>query len=223
MIRLIIIFCSFLIISCESELIEISDVFPLQQKSDTLLVINIDTVKSIHKLNEFICAYNYPNKKPLLCDGYLRMDGIDIPIRKSRWLSCFESRIINCYSEKTFITFKNDFFVCTEGKIKLTVQNLEIHLTKRYLNPKSLYLSDPRFSVFVLEVPLDGEIYAEDLLEKLKIMTKSYYNFIRKNIDRDSFEFYKNKYPFNLLIERPFNDVIKPVPPPKPESVVIIE
>lgn len=218
---LIIVFICFLIAFCNNSLFTKSDLFPRQAKSDSLLVVSLDTIKDIKRLNELICAYSNPTKSNLIPHAFLRFDDIDIPIYKSRWLSCWESGIINCYRERTFITIEKDSFVSVKGKMKFDVENLENHLTKRFLNPESMYLSDPRFTVIIIEIPSNKTIDSKRINKELSIITDSYFSFFKKNISKDSVEFYKERYPFNLMFERPFYEVLKSPPPPKPESILI--
>ena len=46
------------------------------------------------------------------------------------------------------------------------------------------------------------------------------FNFFKKNVAKDSIGFYREKYPFILMFDRPYDEIVM-VPAPPPDRVVI--
>lgn len=211
---------SFSLTSCQVRGLTTEDVFPSQIKSDSLLVISFDSIDNLTRLNELFCQYK--NDYIRVPDGYIRLNNnLDIPIFQSNWSKCQDNGIIGCYKESSFIKIKKDSFISVIGLEKLDISTLENHLTKRFLNPKSMFISEAIFTAFIIEIPNNTIIERKNIDSKLSIISNSYFNFLKKHIPKDSIMFYREKYPFILMIEKPFNEVLKSPPPPFSERILI--
>lgn len=221
--RIIYLLLGLWLVSCSRVKVSITNLFPKKSKKDSVLVLELENIKSIKDLDSLICSSKKLNLPYLLPDAYIGLSEIDVPIYEARFSTCGALDVINCYKESTFITIKKDSFYWLGDAFKLNVKNVEKHLTQRFIYPEAMYLSDPRFSVFSIEISEKKQIDKEMLEFQLTTISDSYFNFFYKNISRDSIGYYKKRYPFNLMIERPWNEFFTAAPPPKPESFIAPE
>lgn len=212
-----------IIISCSTNKLQKKDVFPIQTKADSVLVLNIDSIEKINNIDSIICSNRKYRLSNLLPVGYINLGNISIPFEEPRFTNCPYFSGISCFKESTFITIKRDSFYWDGESFFLDVKNVEEHLTQRFLDPTSMFLSDSRFTAFSIEISEKEEINKGLLKRQLSIISDSYFNFFEKYIPTDSINYYKEKYPFNLMIERPWNEILKSPPPPKPNRVTISE
>lgn len=213
------IICCFAV-SCQQGGISDRDIFPRQIKSDSLLILKLDSAHNLARVNQILCKHKKKNFN--VPNGYIRLNNnLDIPFFQSVWSECYDPGVLSCFKERTFIRIEKDSFISVLGNEKFNILNLERHFTERFLNPKSMYLSDTRFTVITFEIPSDGDIDVEEVESKISIISTSYTNFFKKNISKDSIGFYREKYPFILMFERPYDEIVTVPPPPQPERIVI--
>lgn len=200
------------IISCsktpKERVLTMKDVFPAQKNTDsTIVVFNLDTVKSFESLILVFCK-NYYNKR---VKYFIRTKNNDIPFSIRSIIVCGNAVCgLIKFKNVLFIDYYTDsIFYHNRIEYNFNVISVEKMLRKQFFNngKKPEFSDTPYTNLIYLEFLSDINNSKTSLKNKIDTISESYYKFII-SFNKQNIDSLKRIYPLRIILNEaiPFVD-----------------